>query len=493
MSFRTQVANSAIWLGLSTVVIKILSFITITLVLARVLQPADFGVVGIAWLAMNALDYFREMGIASALTYRQDADDSVASDVAFVTLLVSSIVFYFVIYLTAPWVQYFFRDSEGVTPVLRVLALTTLINGISQTPYTLLAKELDFRNKAIPEIIGGIGNSIVAITLALTGFGVWSLVGGYLTDAVLRSSLVWFFTRWRPRWRFDRKVWREMFAYGKHIVGSRLLIFGITNIDDAFIGRFLGAAPFGFYTLAYRLSNVPATHVTGLINNLMFPAFSKIQNEREHVRSVYFQTIHAVGLITIPLSIGTLVLGPTFVHQYYQGKWDAAIPAMQWLVIYGLMRSIAANMGNIYRALGKPHWLTYLALWRFLTMLVFLYPAIRWAGIVGVSILSAIVAVVDFIIAAWWGEKLLQGGYADYFRHLLPIFAYSVLSAGLAYLLLPLIPAPHRLLPVLMAGLLMVILYTLIVWYRDALFRQISLAAMKRMTLTRGLAARLGA
>ena len=489
MSFRTQVANSAVWLGLSTVVIKILSFITITLVLAKVLQPADFGVVGIAWLAMNALDYFREMGIASALTYRQDADDSTASDVAFITLLVSSVVFYIIIYLTAPWVQLFFRDSRGVTPVLRVLALVTLINGVSQTPYTLLAKELDFRNKAIPEIIGGIGNSIVAITMALTGFGVWSLVGGYLTDAVLRSSLVWFFTRWRPRWRFDRKVWRDMFAYGKHIVGSRLLIFGITNIDDAFIGRFLGAAPFGFYTLAYRLSNVPATHVTGLINNLMFPAFSKIQNERDHVRRIYFQTIHAVGLITIPLSLGTLMLGPTFVHEYYLGKWDGAIVAMQWLVIYGLMRSIAANMGNIYRALGKPQWLTYLALWRFFTMLILLYPAIRWAGIVGVSVLGAIVAVVDFIIAAWLGEKMLGGGYADYVRHLLPIFITSALSAGVAYLLLPILPAPHRLLPVVSASLIMVLLYTLINWRSDAVFRRLITGVLQRLPLTRGMGA----
>ncbi len=493
MSFRSQVANSAMWLGLSTVVIKILSFITITLVLARVLQPADFGVVGIAWLAMNALDYFREMGIASALTYRQDDDDSIASDVAFITLLISSVAFYLVIYAAAPAVQYFFRDAQGVTPVLRVLALTTLINGISQTPYTLLAKELNFRNKAIPEIIGGIGNSIVAIGMALSGFGVWSLVGGYLTDAVLRSSLVWFFTRWRPRWRFDGRVWREMIGYGKHIVGSRLLIFGITNIDDAFIGRFLGAAPFGFYTLAYRLSNVPATHVTGLINNLMFPAFSKIQNDREHVRRVYFQTIHAVALITIPLSIGTLVLGPTFVHEYYLGKWDGAIVAMQWLVIYGLMRSIAANMGNIYRALGKPQWLTYLAMWRFFTMLILLYPAIRWAGIVGVSMLSAVVAVVDFLIAAWIGDKLLHGGYADYFRHLLPTLLSALISAGLAYWVMPYLPAPHRLLPVLIASLFMVLVYGGFSWWRDAIFRRLITGTLLHIPFTRGLATRLGA
>ncbi|NOX63626.1 MAG: oligosaccharide flippase family protein, partial [Chloroflexi bacterium] len=170
---------------------------------------------------------------------------------------------------------------------------------------------------------------------------------------------------------------------------------------------FWAPTQFGFYTFAYRLSNVPATHVTRLINSVMFPAFSKIQHERERVRRGYFQTVHAVGLVTIPIAAGTMTLGPNFVHNYYLGKWDGAITAMQWLVIYGLMRSIAANMGNIYRALGRPDWLTQLALWRFLTMLILLYPAILWRGIVGVSALSAVIAVVDFIIAAWLGRRLL--------------------------------------------------------------------------------------
>ena len=153
----------------------------------------------------------------------------------------------------------------------------------------------------------------------------------------------------------------------------------------------------------------------------MFPAFSLIQKEKERVRRIYFDTMHAVGLISIPLAVGTLLLGPYFVHHYYLGKWDGAIVAMQWLVIYGLMRSIAANLGNIYRALGKPQWLTYLALWRFLTMLALLIPAIRWGGIVGVSILSAVVAVIDFGISAWLGQKLLGGSYSEYTRRLGPI------------------------------------------------------------------------
>ena len=491
MSFRKQVATSAAWVGLSTAVVKVLAFITVTLVLARVLEPSDFGLVGLAWLAINAFDFLRDLGITAALVYRQGDDTDVAADVAYIALATASVLIYGIIFLSAPFIERFFSDANGLTEILRVLALTMLINAIGQVPYTLMAKNLDFRNKAIPEIIAGMGNSLVAITMALTGFGVWAMVGGYLTDSILRNILVWFFTTWRPRWRFQRDIWWEMFDYGKHVVSSRVLIFGITNIDDVMVGRMLGAASLGFYTLAYRLSNLPATHMTKLISNVMFPAFSKIQKEQQRIRRIFFQTIHAIGLLAAPISVATIVLGPTFVHQYYLGRWDDAIVAMQWLTIYGFARSIAANMGPIMRAMGKPQWLSALALWRFITMALLLYPAILWKGIVGVSILSAVVAVVDFGIAAWLTRRLIGGSYWTYVQTLGPASAVAIFSAWIAWLIMPFVPTPHRLFPFLVAGVVMMVIYVLLMWWVDSLFRQLSISLMARFGPTRRLAARL--
>ncbi len=492
MTFRKQVTTSAAWVGLSTLIVKLLAFITVSLVLARVLEPSDFGLVGLAWLAINAFDFLRELGITGALVYRQDdEEDSIAADVAYISLAAASVVIYAIVFISAPWIERFFSDTEGLAAILRVLALTMLINAIGQVPYTLMAKKLDFRNKAIPEIIAGVGNSIVAITMALNGFGVWSLVGGYLTDSILRNTLVWFFSSWRPRLRFERRVWREMLDYGKHLVSSRVLIFGITNIDDAMIGRVLGAESLGFYTLAYRLSNLPATHITKLISNVMFPAFSQIQKEQARIRNIFFQTIHAVGLIAIPLSVATVILGPNFVHNYYLGRWDDAILAMQWLTLYGFIRSIAANMGPILKAMGKPQWLSALALWRLITMAALLYPAILWKGIVGVSILSAGVAMVDFGIAAWMTKRLIGGSYITYVRALGPATLAAFFAAGVAWLILPLAPSPHRLFPLLSASIVMVTLYVGIMWWADGLFRQLSISALNRFGPTRRLAAHL--
>ena len=491
MTFRKQVTTSAAWVGLSTAIIKVLAFITVTLVLARVLSPGDFGLVGLAWLAINSFDFLRERGITSALVYRQEEDNAISADVAYIALAAASVIIYIIVFVSAPWIERFFTDADGLSAILRVLALTMLINAIGQVPYTLMAKNLDFRNKALPEIIAGVGNSIVAITMALNGFGVWSLVGGYLTDSVLRNILVWFFTSWRPRLRFDRQVWSEMFTYGKHIVSSRILIFGITNIDDAMIGRVLGTASLGFYTLGYRLSNLPATHITKLISSVMFPAFSRIQKEQERIRKIFFQTIHMVVLVAAPISVATIILGPNFVHTYYLGRWDDAIVAMQWLTIYGFIRSIAANMGPILRAMGKPQWLSALALWRLITMAVLLYPAILWKGIVGVSILSAAVAIVDFGIAAWMTKRLIGGSYATYVRALGPALLVAAITAGVGWLMLSLVPPIHRMFPLLIALIVMAGLYGLIMWRADSLFRQLAISVMRRFGPTQKLAARL--
>lgn len=491
MTFRKQVTSSAAWVGLSTAIIKVLAFITVTLVLARVLSPSDFGLVGLAWLAINSFDFLRELGITSALVYRQEEDDAISADVAYIALAAASVIIYAIVFVSAPWIEKFFTDADGLSAILRVLALTMLINAIGQVPYTLMAKNLDFRNKAIPEIIAGVGNSIVAIIMALSGFGVWSLVGGYLTDSILRNILVWFFTSWRPRLRFDRQVWSEMFTYGKHIVSSRILIFGITNIDDAMIGRVLGTASLGFYTLGYRLSNLPATHITKLISSVMFPAFSKIQKEQERIRKIFFQTIHVVVLVAAPISVATIILGPNFVHTYYLGRWDDAIVAMQWLTIYGFIRSIAANMGPILRAMGKPQWLSALALWRLITMAVLLYPAILWKGIVGVSILSAAVAIVDFGIAAWMTKRLIGGSYVTYVTALGPALLVAAITAGVGWLMLSLVPPIHRMFPLLIALIVMAGLYGLIMWWADSLFRQLSVSVMRRFGPTQKLAARL--
>ena len=490
MTLQGKVARGLFWEGFAAIAARGISFIAM-LILARVLVPAHFGLVSLALLAIESLQFFQELGFSSALIYRQsDVED--AADSAFYILIASNLLLYLLAMLAAPVIASFFRTPD-VTPVLRVLALTMVINSFGRVPVTLLSKELDFKRKIIPDIVAGIGGNVLAVVLALRGQGVWSLVWGQMLDACLRNTIVWFVCPWRPRLRLNLRVGRELFSYGKHIVGSQLLIFGITNIDDAFVGRMLGPGPLGHYGLAYKVSNLPATNITRLVTRVTFPAFSQLQNEPSRLRSAYFRVVHYVSLLAFPVAVATFIFAPEFVHTVIGDKWAPAIVSIQLLGIYGLLRSVAVNMGPMFQAGGKPQWLFYIALWRLITMAVLLYPAIRWQGIVGVSALSAVVSIVDFIISAALVNRIIQAKMIDHARLLLPIFILSV-AAGLTGRVAEgglLMAGLRPLFAMLCGGGVMVVVYAVLTWWRDGELRQQATIAW-RMILTHHILPRLG-
>ncbi len=463
MALKRQVASGLFWVALSTVASRLVSFLT-TLILAKLLVPADFGLVALALLAINSLQFFQELGFGAALIYRQE-DVEEATHTAFFSIIAMSLILYGVAAVGAPAVAHFFATPR-LTAVLRVLALIMVIGSFGQVPYVLLAKELDFRRRAAPDLIAGFGGSVLSIALALSGFGVWSLVYGQLLESGLRAASVWWVCPWRPRFRFRWDLARDLFGYGKHIISARVLIFFITNIDDAFVGKLNGDAALGFYGLAYKISNLPATQITRLINQVMFPAFSRMRGQLAEVRRTYFTAVRTVAWLSAPIAVATVVFAPDFVRSLYGDTWAPAILPMQLLAIYGFIRSIAANMGNIFRAGGRPQWLAYIAAWRLLTMAALLYPITRRFGIVGVSALSAGVAVVDFFISAWLVNRILDAPVFEYMRIIGPTLACAMLAAG-AGRVVQTFSHTRPLIGLLIAGLVMGMAYLPLIWLVD--------------------------
>lgn len=465
MNLRQKVTQSVLWVGVSMLGARAIGFV-IQVVLARILVPEYFGLVHLCTLTMDALSLLGEMGFSAALIYRKDRVRE-AADVTFFAATGTALALYAAAFLGAPAVGTFFRNAQ-VPSVLRVLAVVMVINSLGQVPFVLLARELDFRRRLVPDLVPAFGYGLVAVSLALSGLGVWSLVVGRIAEAVLRVVLVWWVVPWRPTWTFDGGLAKEMFAYGRHIIASKILVFGITNVDDVFVGRMTSAADLGYYGLAYALSNLPATQITNLVNQIMFPALSKLQDEPERMRRVFFQSMRYVSLLAVPIAVATIAFARDFVYVVYGAKWAPAIVPIQLLGIYGGIRAVAANMGNVFKAGGRPQWLTYIALWRLATMLFFLYPATKYGGIVGVSALSAAVAVVDFGVTVAIVNRILRARLADYVRTLGPILLTSLATAGLAILAQQAFQAtPHARIRLLMAAVIMGTAYTVVTWAWD--------------------------
>jgi len=475
-NLRKQATKGMFWVAVARVAARALSFFSF-LVLARYLVPEDFGLVGVADLAINAFLLLQELGLGAALIFRRDRVEE-AANTAFFAMVGGSLVLYLIALATAPYMAAVFSKDPNtisqIIPILRVLSLTLVISALGRVPQALLAKELDFKRKIMPRLLGGLIGAVVSIVLALTGFGVTAMVLGRLCGSVVSAATVWFFVDWRPALSFNLGLAREMLGYAKHIVGSQIMVFFITSVDDAFVSRYLGMGALGEYRLAYKISNTPATEISRLVSEVMFPTFSKVGDDRERMKRIYLRTTRYVAMLSVPLSLAIIAFAEYFVYAAYGRKWEGAIVPMQLLGVYGMLRSIAVNMGSVFKASGKPKWLLYIATWRLVTMAALLYPAtMRW-GVVGVSGLSAIVAVVDFGISVTLVNRVIGTRAMDYVKMLGPIFVFSSIATAISRWAAPylydLLGKTYFSMPV--CGVILAVVYGALLWITDSDLRE---------------------
>ncbi len=476
MTLRRQATAGVFWVGVSTTANNFFSMLT-RYILARMLLPAQFGLVSMAYIAIDFLQMFREMGFSSALIYYK-GDMRKAADTTFVVTAALAGFLFILAFLGAPLVGTFFRSPELVG-VLRALSVNIPISALGQVQFSLLAKNMAFKEKLLPDLIPTVVYGVVAVTLALMGLGVWSIVIARIADTILTSVLAWIVVPWwRPRWAYDPEQARELFNYGKHIVGSGVLIYFITNLDNTFIGRVLGEEQLGYYGFAYNLANLPATHISRLIGQVLFPAYSRIRDDMQMLRSVFFRTLHYVSLVAIPVAIGTIVFAAPFIETLYGERWSPATLPLQILGIYGLLRAVAVNMGSVFKAGGKPVWLTYIALLRLVVMALFLYPATKYFGVVGVSVLSAGVSVADFLLSSYLTNRIVRGSWLDYVRALALPLVLALVSAALAKFSYARMAGGHGFIALATGTILMGVSYSLAVFMLDGHVRRFVLGLL---------------
>lgn len=432
MSLAKKTAHAMVWVILITMFTRVLGFVT-QIVLARILVPADFGLLAIGLLAINSMGIFRDLGFGATLIYKKDDSDHTAANTAFILLPLVASALFLIAYFSAPYIAVFFNNA-AVEPIVQVLALTFVVSSCGTVPSMLLEKELEFKKKVVPETVPAIGSAFVAIWMAVNGYGVWSLVYGQIVSAILTAGLIWLVSSWRPTFKFDRKIANILFDYGKHIMGASIIIFLVTNIDDAIVGKFLGMEALGFYTLAYTISNLPATQITNLVGRVMFPLYAKLQDDQNALRSAYLKTLQYVSMLSIPAAFGIFVIAPNFVSVVIGDKWLPAVPAMRILCIYGLFRSLNGTLGPMFQATGNPKVLENTALLNLILFCIFLFPLMQKSDIVVVSVAGTLPQIIIFYILTKLISNIIDLDIWDTLR-IVKVFAFSAFVSAIFTLL----------------------------------------------------------
>lgn len=405
MTLTQKTAKNIGIIFLATIFNRVVRFIS-KIILARLLLPADFGLVALGSLAIETLNLFRDVGMGSALIY-QKKQVKEAANTAFILIPIIAVILFITAYFIAPFVAAFFGEL-AVTEIVRILAIVLIIGSLGSVPATLLEKELNFKKAVIPQIASTIVYAIVAISLALNGFGFWSLVYGALASSFGNLITIWCVSPWRPEFRFNKQAAMELVGYGKHILGVGILVFLATNLDDAIVGKILGMSALGMYTIAYSISNLPATNITHLINRVMFPTYSALQDDKERLKIAYVKTLKYVSLLSIPLAFGIIAIAHDFVYVILTEKWIPTIALIQILCFYGLVRAIGAATGDIFKAIGKPRLLTFFTAIPLIIFIIFVIPVIEYYGLVGICILVTISEAVSVTFAFMKVNRILE-------------------------------------------------------------------------------------
>lgn len=340
--------------SLNAQLLRQVSQLLTTVFLVRLLLPQDFGLVAMVVVFSGFASLFGDM-FGPALVQRQEIEErhycsvfwlNVAFGVALAGILAGA----------SPLIAKFYREPRLI-PVVLLIGLCFPISSLGLVQKAILTRQMNFRALGLIDFSSVTVSGIIAIILAWRGFGVWSLVCQILCMTIFEVVGLWWFCSWRPRIFFNRAAIRELFRFSSHLTGFTAINYWYRSGDNLLVGKFFGSATLGIYSRAYNLMLLPLTQITYVVSKVMFPALSRLQDDKARVRSIYLRSIAIIALVTFPLMLGLLVVADHFVLAVYGNVWANVIPILRIFCILGMVQSVSSTAGWIYQSQGRTDWM----------------------------------------------------------------------------------------------------------------------------------------
>ncbi len=428
---RKQTISGVKWTAIENFSLKFIQFF-VGIVLARMLTPADYGLIGMLGIFTAVASTFVDSGMSNALIRKQNADNNDYNTVFIFNIVVSCLV-YVILFFAAPYIAVFFK-SPILCDITRVISLNLIIGSLAGVQTAYFNKNLEFKNLAGISVATSIVSGVIGIAMAYMGYGVWALVWQSLVSTLFSTIFKWYISKWKPCLQFSKASFQDLFGYGSKLLASSLLHTIYTNLTTLFIGKFYTPNALGFYSRGESWPTLLEGTIIGVLGKVTFPILAKLQDDKGKLLTVYRKYIQTTSL---PIFFGLILLcalSRPLICLVLTDKWLPAVPYMQIFCFVYLLDNVCILNLNLLQVLGRSDLFLRLEIIKKSISVGMLLCAVPF-GVMAICIMKLIYAQIAVIVNTYYTGKLFKLGYFQQLKDFGPYIIYSVIASIPAFLL----------------------------------------------------------
>lgn len=420
---KKSVIGNFIWRFAERCGAQLVTFI-VSIVLARILDPKDYGTIALVTVFTTILQVFVDSGLGTALIQKKNADDLDFSSVFYFNFIVC-IILYVGMFIAAPYIALFYKDTT-LTPVIRVISLTIVISGVKGIQQAYVSKNMLFKRFFFSTIGGTIFSAVLGIAMAYMGYGVWALVAQQLSNTAIDTLILWLTVKWRPKKMFSYERLKGLFSFGWKLLISSLLDTAYNNLRNLIIGKLYSSSDLAFYNQGEKFPKVIAMNINASIDSVLLPTMSIEQDNPERIKQMTRRAIKTSTYVMAPLMMGLAFCAEPIVRLVLTDKWIFCIPFLRiFCITYMFWPVHTANL-NAINAMGRSDWFLRLEIIKKIVGLAILLSTM-WFGVMAMAYSLLLSSVLSQIINSWPNRKLLKYGYLEQVRDFAPGILLAVL------------------------------------------------------------------
>jgi O-antigen/teichoic acid export membrane protein len=431
MNLKEKTLAGLFWTFSQQFSVQLINF-AVQVILARILLPAEFGLIGMLTIFISIGNSLIDSGLTSSLIRTPDASQRDYSTVFFINLA-GSFIIYAILFASAPLIARFY-EQDSLSAIIRVYTISFLLRAFIGVQTTRLTKEMNFRAQMFMQIPSVIGGGITGILLAYWGYGVWSLVWMNLVQAFLFTVQHWIFTGWRPSFIFDWTCFKYHFKFGYKLTLSGLLNAIYQNLYNLIIGKYFSATQLGYYTRAQTMQMFPVQNLSTALNKVTYPMFATIQEDDKRLKNVYRRLMQQVVFWVTPIMIVLVIIAAPLFRMLLTEKWLPAVPYFQVLCASGVLFPLHFYNLNILNVKGRSDLFFKLEIIKKVFTTIGVFCVIPF-GIYGLLYFQVLSSIFSFVVNSWYSGRLIDFSLQDQLRELLPIFLLAIPPGVLSWAL----------------------------------------------------------